>query len=123
MDTVSFLSVETGKDLIVAFALMIPEDPEEIRSLILHRCPMVESVLDRSERGVRVTLELEDEDDDDPDMLDEVHWEAQTAIMRLKTRHKTYELDLRKVDASSISSMRKVLKKMNHDRIVRLSGI
>lgn len=46
MDTVSFLSVESGKDLVLAFAVMDPDDPTEIDSLILQRTPIYESLLE-----------------------------------------------------------------------------
>jgi hypothetical protein len=121
VDTVSFVSFEDGKDLIVAFAVMDREDPTEIRSLILHRAPMFESLLDEEERGVQVSFE--GDADEEQDILEEVRWDEKAATIQLKTRLKTYELDLRNVDGSSVAAMRKLLKKMNHDRSIGLSGV
>ena len=110
-----------GKDLILSFAVLDPGDPTEIESLILLRTPVYESLLDAAERGVTVSFERYQSDDDD--FLEEAYWNAETATIRLKTQMRTYELDLRKVDRRSLSAMRKVLKKMNFDRRIRLSGI
>lgn len=44
VDTVSFLTVEIGKDLVLAFAVMDPDDPTEVESLILQRTPVYEAV-------------------------------------------------------------------------------
>jgi plasmid stabilization system protein ParE len=41
----------------------------------------------------------------------------------LETQLRTYELDLRKVDRTSLSIMRKVLKKMNYDGRVQMFGV
>jgi hypothetical protein len=121
VDTVSLLTIEDGKDLIVAFAVMDHKDPTQIRSLILHRAPMFESLLDESERGVQVSLE--GQEDEEQDILEGVRWDERAATLQLKTRLTSYELDLRKVDGPSIASMRKLLKKMNHDRSIALSGV
>lgn len=56
------------------------------------------------------------------DRLESVSWNENTKIIRLQTKLHTYELDLRKVDKSSVKSMRKVLRKMNYDESFRLSG-
>jgi hypothetical protein len=121
VDTVSFLSVETGKDLILAFAVMDPEDPTEIDSLILQRTPVYESLLEPHERGVKASFARFDADEED--LLKAVDWNDSTKIIRLQTKLHTYELDLRKVDRSEVKSMRKVLKKMNYDESLRLSGV
>src|SRR5450759_1191045 len=104
MDTVSFLTVESGKDLILSFAVMDPDDPTGIQSLILLRTPMYESLLDPQER--RVTVSFERHNSDEEDFLEAVHWDENSEIIRLTTRLETYELDLRKVDQPSVTSMR-----------------
>jgi hypothetical protein len=122
MDTVSFVSVETtGMDLILSFAVMDPDDPTDIDSLILMRTPVYEPFLEEQERGVRVSFERNDPEEED--LLDEVQWDKDAAIVRLKTQLHTYRLDLRKVDSKSLSAMRKILKKMNYDGRIQLSGI
>ena|SRR5450759_4876283 len=121
VDTVSFLTVESGKDLILSFAVMDPDDPTEIESLILLRTPMYEPLLDPRERGVKVSFERRNSYEED--LLEAVDWDENGDIIRLTTQLETYELDLRKVDRPSIRSMRKLLKKMNCDHSIRLSGV
>lgn len=121
MDTVSFLSIEMGKDLILAFAVIDPEDPTEIDSLILQRTPIYESLLEPHERGVKAFFERFDGDEED--LLKAVDWKESTKIIRLQTKLHIYELDLRKVDRSDVKAMRNVLKKMNYDQSFRLSGV
>jgi hypothetical protein len=122
MDTVSFLTVETtDKDLILSFAVMDPNEPTDIDSLILLRTPVYEPLLEEWERGVKVSFERHDPEEDD--FLDEVQWDKDTAIILLKTQLHTYRLDLRKVDGKSLSAMRKILKKMNFDGRIELSGV
>src|SRR5512138_3104905 len=103
MDTVNFITTETGKDLIVSFALLRIDDPEGINSLILLRTPMYEAFLDPAERGVTVSLELED--DDERDLLREVHFDKDAATILLRTDSREYELDLRKVDPVELERM------------------
>lgn len=122
MENVSFISVESGQDLIVSFAVKAPHDPSEIESLTLLRTPVYEQFLDEFERGVQVTFERHKADDED-ELLEEVHWDHQAAVMRLKTRRQEYQLDLRRVDRQELAAMRKVLKEMNYDCRVQMSGV
>ena len=122
MDTVSFITVETtDKDLILSFAVMDPNEPTDIDSLILMRTPVYEPLLEEWERGVRASFERDNPEE--ADFLDEVQWDKDTGIIRLKTQLHTYRLDLRKVDGKSLSAMRKILKKMNFDGRIELSGV
>jgi len=120
VETVSFVTAESGKDLIVAFAVMDPEEPTETDSLILLRTPMYEPFLEEWERGVKVSFERDDPDEED--FLEEVRWDEETAVLRLETLRHSYELDLRKVDRKSLSAVCRVLRKMNYDRSIQLSG-
>lgn len=120
MDTVTFVTAESGKDLIVSFAVMDPDEPTEIESLILLRSPVYEPLLEEWERGVKVSFEPFDEEED---LLEEVHWDDKAATIRLKTQLRSYKLDLRKIDRRSLSAMRRVLKKMNFDRRFQMSGV
>jgi len=79
-----------------------------------------EPLLEEWERGVSVSFERYD---DEEDWLEEVQWDKQGAVIRLKTRRRSYQLDLRKVDRNDQSAMRKVLKKMNYDRRIPMSGV
>jgi hypothetical protein len=120
VETVSFVTTERGKDLIVSFAVTDPEEPSEIDSLILLRTPVYEPFLEEWERGVKVFFDRDDPDEDD--FLEEVRWDEEAAILHLKTLRHSYELDLRNVDGKSLSAMRGTLRKMNFDRSVQLSG-
>jgi hypothetical protein len=122
MDTVRFLTVETtDKDLILSFAVIDPSEATDIDSLILLRTPLYEPLLEDWERGVRVSFERHDPEEDD--FLEEVHWDMDTASIRLKTHLHTYRLDLGQVDGNSLSAMRKMLRKMNFDGRIQLSGV
>jgi hypothetical protein len=121
METVAFISTENGDDLIVSFAVIEPADPTEIESLTLLRTPKFEHLLGDWERGVRVSFERYEEDDDE--FLEELHLDRKSAIVRLTTSLRNYELDLRKVDEREVEAMRKVLAQMNYDCRIRLMGV
>ncbi|QUN31771.1 hypothetical protein KB879_36155 (plasmid) [Cupriavidus sp. KK10] len=122
MDAVAFISTENGDDLIVSFAVIEPADPTEINSLILMRTPKYEHLLGEWERGVSVSFDRYVEEDDE-ELLEEVHLDRKSAVVRLITSLRSYELDLRKVDEREVKAMRKVLTQMNYDRRIRLSGV
>ena len=121
MELVSFISTETGKDLILSFAVVDPEESTEIESLILLRTPVYEHILPPDERGVSVSFERYT--DDEHDLLEEVRWNERAAILKLETQLREYELDLRKIDKSSLWKMRKLLKKMNYDGRIHMVGV
>jgi hypothetical protein len=121
METVAFISTQNGDDLIVSFAVIEPADPTEIDSLTLQRTPKYEHLLEDRERGVRVSFERYLEDDDE--LLEELRLDGKSAVVRLTTSLRNYELDIRKVDEGEIKAMRKVLAWMNYDRRIRLSGV
>jgi hypothetical protein len=121
METVAFISTQNGDDLIVSFAVIEPADPTEIDSLTLQRTPKYEHLLEDRERGVRVSFERYLEDDDE--LLKELHLDRKSAVVRLATSLRNYELDVRKVDEGEIKAMQKVLARMNYDRRIRLSGV
>lgn len=122
MDAVAFISTENGDDLIVSFAVIEPADPTEINSLILMRTPKYEHLLGEWERGVSVSFDRYVEEDDE-ELLEEVHLDRKSAVVRLITSLRSYELDLRKVDEREVKAMRKVLTQMNYDRRIRLSRV
>lgn len=118
-ETVSFLTVETGTDLVIGFAVMDPDDPGEVESLILQRTPEFEAVLEPHERGVKVSFERFDAEEED--LLEAADWSEKSRVLRLETKLRTYELDLRRLDPSEWEGMRKTLMKMNFDESFRLS--
>lgn len=121
MEIVSFITAETGTDLIVAFAVCKPDDPMEIETLTVIRTPKFESMLEEWERGARVGFERDQTDDDE--MLCEVAYtEAQCQVV-LRTTDRTFELDLRRVDPAEIASMCDVFRKMNFDGLFAISGM
>jgi hypothetical protein len=109
-----------GADLILSFAVQNPNDPTEIQSLTLLRTPKFEFIFEDHERGVHASFERYDDEDD---YLEEVRFSEQERTVELKTREHTYELDLRGVDRKEINAMRKLLRKMNYDRRVKLFGV
>ena len=118
METVAFISAEAGDDLIVSFAVYPTDDPTEVESLTLLRTPKYELFLEDWGRGVKVSFEL-----DDGGLLEELSFDPPAATVRLKTRNTTYELDVRRVDPEDLEAMCAVLRKMNFDKKVQLSGV
>lgn len=121
METVAFISSENGDDLILSFAVVDPADPSGIESLTLLRTPKYEHLLEDWERGVSVSFERYVEDDEE--LLEELRLDRKSAVVRLTTSLRTYELDLRKVDEKGVTAMRKVLGQMNYDRRIKLVGV
>ncbi|MFL9937244.1 hypothetical protein P0D88_52050 [Paraburkholderia sp. RL18-103-BIB-C] len=121
METVAFISTENGDDLIVSFAVVDPADPTEIESLTLLRTPKYEHLLEDWERGVSVSFERYVEDNEE--LLKELCLDRKSAVARLTTSLRIYELDLQKVDEKGVTAMRTVLVQMNHDRRIRLVGV
>ena len=119
METVAFITTETDDDLIVSFALCsTDDDPTEVESLTLLRTPKYELLLEDWERGVKVSFEV-----DHKGLLEELSFDPPSGTVRLKTQHETYELDVRQVDAGDLEAMCAVLRKMNFDKKVQLSGV
>lgn len=115
MERVEFISIESGVDLIVSFAIGGTE-PGEIRSLILMRTPKYEFTLDDSERGVSVSDE--DRDDDDADLLEEIEFRGDK--VRIISQEADYQLDCRRADADEIDEAKKTLHAMNFDNRFRI---
>jgi hypothetical protein len=120
VDLVDFIRMDTGDDLILSFAVQDPNDPMEIESLILLRTPKFEFIFDEHERGIRASFERFSDEDD---YLEEARFSEQERTIQLKTRAHTHNLDLRKLDRKELNAMRKLLRKMNYDSCVKLSGV
>lgn len=121
MDTVTFITTESGDDLILSFAVQDLEDPSEIESLILLRTPKYEFIVEEHERGVSVSFERYADEEDD--YLKAVEYLEAERTVRLKTLAREYELNVRKVDAAELKQMRQILRKMNYDRKFQTSGV
>jgi hypothetical protein len=118
METVAFITTETGTDLIVSFVLVAADNPSDIESLTLIRTPIYEGLLDESERGVTVSLECQD----DRDLLEVVDFDKASATIKLTTESREYDLDLRKVDPVQLERMCSLFRKMNFDQRLQLKG-
>ena len=119
MMNVEFITTEDGDDLIVSFAVSDP-DLESVKSLTLLRTPKYEFALHEWERGVGVSYE--DFPDDEDDLLEEIVMEPDEA--RVKTAHRSYTLNLGRVDDDEIARSKEVLGKMNFDKrfVMRVVG-
>ena len=118
MKTVSFIHTEIKDDLIVSFALCVADDPTDVESLTLLRTPKYEGFLEERERGVKVSLELEEKG-----FLKDVAFDQNGAAVHLRTSECGFELDLRRVASVDIKDMLKVLKLMNFDGRLEISGL
>ncbi len=111
IEVVSFVTTETGDDLIVSFAIL-DGDQGDVWSLTLQRTPKYEFVFDDSERGVQVSYDR-NLDDDESDRLTEFSIQGSEAMIKT-TGHK-YVLELRRVENEEIVEMKRVLNLMNFD--------
>jgi hypothetical protein len=121
-ELVAFITVQTGDDLILSFAICKPDDPSDIESLTILRTPKYEFFLDQWERGASVSFDR-DLEDDETVLLREVLYASDDKCIALRTDHQTYKLDVRKVDPSELSAMCGVLRKMNFDSTIQLTGV
>jgi hypothetical protein len=121
-ELVAFITVQTGEDLIVSFAVCKPDDPADVESLTILRTPKYEAFLEEWERGASVSFDRDPEADEIV-LLREVFYAPEDKCIRLRTDHQTYKLDVRKVDPSELSAMCGVFRKMNFDSIIRLTGV
>lgn len=119
---VAFITVETGDDLIVSFAVCEPDDPVDVESLTILRTPKYEFLLEERERGASVSFGRERERDEVV-LLREVFYAPDDKCITLRTDHRTYKLDVRKVDPSELSAMCGAFRKMNFDSSIRLTGL
>jgi hypothetical protein len=119
---VGFITTEMGDDLIVSFAICKPDDPVDIESLTILRTPKYEAFLYEWERGASVSFERELVSDERV-LLEELVYDPDGKCITLRTGHRTYKLDVRKVDPKELSTMCRVLRKMNFDSSIQLTGV
>ena len=117
MEPVSFMTVESGIDLVVSFAVLV-EGGKDVISLILQRTPKLEVLLPPSDHGVLVSYNGHPELDED--WLAEVTWRGDSVTVITRTGRR-FEMDVREVEDKEIRAAKKTLKKMNADQCFRLS--
>jgi hypothetical protein len=122
MDIVAFIDTELGDDLIVSFAVQDRADPTEVETLMLLRTPKYESLEPPEERGVSVSFERF-RDDEERDLLAEVRYSKEEKTVHIATRSRSYDLDVRKLDAKELAAMRRVFRRMNYDGRFRCVGL
>jgi len=121
MDLVTFITTESGNDLIVSFAVQAPGDPADVESLTMIRTPKYESLLAEHERAVHVSFDRHGQEHDD--YLQAVEYIEADGIVRVRTSSHQYELDVRKVGTKELKRMRQVLHIMNYDGTFQTSGV
>lgn len=107
-ESVSFITTETGDDLVIAFVIGI-DGSNDVLSLIPQRHPRFELLLRAEERGVLVSHE--GFPDDEREVVQRVvargfHVDIHTSVC-------CYHVDLSRVDAEEIAEARKVLLRMH----------
>jgi hypothetical protein len=119
METVEFITTESGDDLIVSFAIAGRADPVDVVSLTLLRTPKYEFILEPDERGVSISHE---DMLDDEDMLESIRWEGTT--VRIATRAgRRYVLDVRRVSDEDARQAKEILAAMNADHAFKLEVV
>jgi len=111
------MTVESGTDLIVSYAIAGVE-PEDVISLTLLRTPKYEVYLDESEIGVHVSYDADEEESDSPEILISSDIEGRTVT--LTTHYRRFVLDITRVEDEEIFQMKQVLREMNFDGRFRL---
>jgi len=119
METVGFITTESGDDLIVSFAI-VGSGPGDVISLTLLRTPKYEFILDPGERGVNVSRE--DIPGSGSDMLESIRWKG--AVVRIATADgRRYKLDVRRVESEETQEAKRILGTMNADHSFRMEII
>jgi hypothetical protein len=114
-EPVSFMTNESGDDLIVSFAVDL-DAPGEVLSVILMRTPKFEHLLDPSERGVHVSHERYPDSDDE--YLRRIAFRG--GVVEIESTRRTYRLDVSRVEAAELKSARRILRRMNADKAFQL---
>ena len=98
-----FISVESGTDMIVSFAIA----PAAHKSLTLLRTPKYEALLPEEERGVSVGF---GESGYERELLQRAQWTA-TSI-QIDTNLDRYSVDISSVDPTEVKNARSMLRRM-----------
>lgn len=111
LEVVDFITIQTGDDLIVSFALQ-DEGPWNIVSLTLLRTPQYEFIQPLDERGVSVSHESFPELAG-KDRLQRIS--IAPPVVTIETRRARYQLDVSNVDGRQLQHAQQVLERMNFD--------
>jgi len=112
MNVVSFMEIEEDeKDLIISFAL--DDEEGDIRSLILHRTLFYEFIMPDEERGTKVSLEGDNLEEEHLNTLE--HFEFDIPVLRIKSRFRSYEIDVHRLRPGEIEQIKKSLARQNYD--------
>jgi len=101
--------------LILSFALA--DDSHDVKSLTLLRTPKYEVLVPETDRGVHVSLE--GDEDLENNLLDSIKLEKES--IDISTRRRKYVLNIRHLDESQISEMRKMIDMLNFDSNFQVS--
>ena len=110
MDKVQFVNIEDEEpDLVLSFAL----DDEElgVKSLILQRTPVYESLLPDYERGVQVSMEGDEEYENN--LLKEI--QIENGVVRLSALRRNYVVDTSRIGKEELEEMINFINKLNFD--------
>jgi hypothetical protein len=119
METVEFITTESGDDLIVSFAIAGRTDPVDVIGLTLLRTPKFEFILEPDERGVSISHE---DILDDEDMLESIHWEGTTVRIVTRARRR-YVLDVWRVSDDEVRQAKEILGAMNADHAFKMEVV
>ncbi len=112
MNVVSFMDIEEDeKDLIISFAL--DDGDGDIKSLMLHRTLLYESMLPDEERGTKVSLEGDELEEEHLNTLE--RFEFATPLLRIKSRFRSYEIDARRLEPEEFEQIKESLVRHNYD--------
>ena len=116
MNSVQFINIEDDEpDLILSFAL--DDERLGIKSLILLRTPVYESLLPENERGVNVSME--GDEDLKNNLLEEISIENGT--ITVSALRSNYKLDTSRIENKEIDLMLKFIGKLNYDSSFKVS--
>ena len=113
MHKAEFISLESGKDMIVSFAIA----PAAHRSLTLMRTPKYEVLLPVEERGVTVGFEASGYE---RELLRRAKWTANS--IEIETNLDRYTVEISSVDPSEIRQAKVLLKKMTKGTCAVIEG-
>jgi hypothetical protein len=115
MEKAEFISIEDDEpDLILSFAL--EDEDSGVKSLILMRTPLYESILPPEERGVKVSMEGGSEDD--RNMLEKITIDNNR--VRIFTSEEKYEVDISAIEKFEYDEMTKFVKQLNFDSCFKI---
>jgi hypothetical protein len=102
MEIVSFMAIEEDeKDLIISFAL--EEGDGDVKSLILHRSLLYESIMPEEERGTKVSLEGNHLEKEHLNTLE--RFQIEFPILKIESRLRSYEIDAHRLEPRDLDDL------------------